>query len=148
MSDWAEIRRLQADLQRVQSSSTAHKLSERNCVEVVSKLVEMGLLEVIYTLDGKEYIVPQHLEREIRDELAAHRGKEKFVCVITNSNCCLFKISPLLDPSPGRINVVDLQQILNVDLSHIERGVANLMRRDSTLQLVQGELISRCTSTV
>ena len=81
MANWAEIRLLQADLQRVQSSSTAHKLSERNCVEIVSKLIEMGLLEVVYTLDGKEYIVPQHLEREIREELAAHRGDLVPLCV-------------------------------------------------------------------
>ena len=53
MSSWAEIRRLQAALDEVQASSTSHKLSERNCIEVVSKLVEMGLVSVLYTLDGK-----------------------------------------------------------------------------------------------
>lgn len=63
-----------ADFQRVQASSTAHRLSERNCVELVNKLVELRLVDVVYTVDGKEYVTPQQLEREIRDELAVNRG--------------------------------------------------------------------------
>ena len=77
MSTWAEIRRLQAALDEVQSSSTSHKLSERNCIEVVSKLVEMGLLNVLYTMDGKEYVVTSYLETEIRRELEAHGGEDR-----------------------------------------------------------------------
>lgn len=73
--DWAEVRQLQAELQRIQTSTSANRLSERNCVEVVNKLIEMKLLEVIYTLDGKEYVVADHLQREIRDALEAERGK-------------------------------------------------------------------------
>ena len=72
--DWAEVRQLQDELQRIQTSTAANRLSERNCIEVVSKLVEMKLLEVIYTLDGKEYVVAEHLEREIGDVLDAERG--------------------------------------------------------------------------
>ncbi|KAK2563481.1 E3 UFM1-protein ligase 1-like protein [Acropora cervicornis] len=56
---WEEIKRLAADFQRAQ-------------------------LKVIYTTDGKEYLTPQQLEREIKDELFVHGG---------------------------RINVVDLQQV-------------------------------------
>ena len=74
MADWAEVHRLAADFQRLQASSTAHKLSERNCVELVTKLVQRGLLEIAHTLDGKEYVTPGQLDREIRDELAAHGG--------------------------------------------------------------------------
>ena len=43
MSSWVKIRRLQAALDEVQASSTSHKLYERNCIEVVSKLVEPGM---------------------------------------------------------------------------------------------------------
>ena len=74
MADWEEIKRLAADLQRVQISSTAHKLSERNCIEIVQKLISTGLLEVLYTTDGKEYLTPQQLEREIKDELFVRGG--------------------------------------------------------------------------
>ena len=73
-SDWEEIKRLAADFQRAQLSTTAHKLSERNCIEIVNKLVSLGLLEIIYTIDGKEYVTPNQLEREIRDELVVHGG--------------------------------------------------------------------------
>ena len=74
-SDWAEVRRLAADLHRLQESSTPHRLTERNCVELVAMLVKQGLLDVMYTRDGKEYVTSGQLEREIRDELLAHGGK-------------------------------------------------------------------------
>ncbi|KAK2551189.1 E3 UFM1-protein ligase 1-like protein [Acropora cervicornis] len=99
MADWEEIKRLAADFQRAQLSSTAHKLSERNCVEIVQKLIHLGLIEVIYTTDGKEYLTPQQLEREIKDELFVHGG---------------------------RINVVDLQQLIGVDFSHVEKKVIEM----------------------
>ncbi|XP_066914006.1 E3 UFM1-protein ligase 1 homolog [Clytia hemisphaerica] len=115
-SDWEEIKRLAADFQRAQLSSTAHKLSERNCIEIVNKLISLGLLDILYTTDGKEYLTPQELEKEIRDEVIVHGG---------------------------RINLVDLQQILNVDLSHIESKVNEFVRSDRSFSLVQGELIDR-----
>ena len=76
MAGWNEVRRLQAQLESIQSAVTAHRLSDRNCIEIVNKLVELKLLSVVYTLDGKEYITPDHLEREISNELDAHRGKK------------------------------------------------------------------------
>ena len=45
-SDWDEIRRLAADLQRAQLSGAVQKLSEMNCVEIVSRLCDLGLVEV------------------------------------------------------------------------------------------------------
>ena len=63
MSSWEEIQKLAADLQRAQLSTGAVKLSERNCVEIVQKLVSLGLIDVIYTLDGKEYLTNQHLQK-------------------------------------------------------------------------------------
>ena len=74
-SDWGEVRRLAADLQRLQQSSTAHRLTERNCIELVATLVKRNLLGlVLYTLDGKEYVMPDQLVREIKDELTVHGG--------------------------------------------------------------------------
>ena len=74
MGDWEEIRRLAADFQRAQLSGTINKLSERNCVELVAKLVELKLVEVIYTTDGKEYLTHNQLARETRDELGVAGG--------------------------------------------------------------------------
>ncbi len=84
-ASWGEIRRLQATLDAVQSSRTSHKLSERNCIEVVSKLIEMGLINVLYTMDGKEYVVNSYLETEIRNELELHEGKKTYINLISTS---------------------------------------------------------------
>ena len=75
--------RLQQDLERVQSAGALQvllfllllllllllillflninfqRLSERNCVEIVMKLLEMKLLDVVFTTDGKQYLTPQ-----------------------------------------------------------------------------------------
>ena len=75
-SEWDEVLALQKDFARTQLSSTVHRLAERNVIEVVSKLIQMGLLEVIYTIDGREYLTPNQLDKEIRDELFLHGGKD------------------------------------------------------------------------
>lgn len=51
------------------------RLSERNCIEIVAKLVAEKKLDVVHTLDGKEYITPSQISREIRDELYIHGGQ-------------------------------------------------------------------------
>ena len=70
--DWEEIRRLAADLQRAQLSGSIQKLSERNCIEIVSRLLKLNLLEVIYTADGKEYLTPQQLQRYVGHWIRAY----------------------------------------------------------------------------
>ncbi|KAM3931953.1 E3 UFM1-protein ligase 1 isoform 2-T2 [Leptodactylus fuscus] len=113
-ADWEEIRRLAADFQRAQLSDTVQRLSERNCIEIVSKLIAEKQLDVVHTLDGKEYITPSQISKEIRDELQV-RG--------------------------GRVNVVELQQLVNVDLTHIESRANDLVRVDKNVQLVLGQLV-------
>nr|XP_022294660.1 E3 UFM1-protein ligase 1-like isoform X1 [Crassostrea virginica] len=116
MADWEEVKRLAADFQQAQLSSSKQKLSERNVIEIVTKLVELKLIEVIHTLDGKEYLTHQELAKEIQDELFVHGG---------------------------RINLVDLQQILNVDFRHIEDKVTDMVKQDRNLMLVLGQLIDK-----
>ena len=43
-------------------------------VQIVQKLVETGAIDLVHTIDGKQYITPQRLDREILDELLAHKG--------------------------------------------------------------------------
>ncbi|XP_075780019.1 E3 UFM1-protein ligase 1 isoform X1 [Pelodiscus sinensis] len=112
---WEEIRRLAADFQRAQFAEAAQRLSERNCIEIVAKLIAEKQLEVVHTLDGKEYVTPAQISREIQDEL--------HVC-------------------GGRVNIVDLQQIINVDLVHIESRANDIVKSDRTIQLVLGQLIN------
>ncbi|KAM4633692.1 E3 UFM1-protein ligase 1 [Polymixia lowei] len=111
---WDEIRRLAADFQRAQFTETVQRLSERNCIEIIAKLVQEKKLDVMHTLDGKEYITPAQISREIRDELYVHGG---------------------------RINIVDLQQIINVDLGHVENRASDIAKSDKGVQLVLGQLI-------
>ncbi|XP_014060465.2 E3 UFM1-protein ligase 1 [Salmo salar] len=111
---WEEIRRLAADFQRAQFADTVQRLSERNCIEIVAKLVAEKKLDVVHTLDGKEYITPSQISREIRDELYIHGG---------------------------RVNIVDLQKIINVDWVHVEARANDIARSDKSVQLVLGQLI-------
>ncbi|KAG7258510.1 hypothetical protein CRUP_014702 [Coryphaenoides rupestris] len=111
---WDEIRRLAADLQTAQFAQTVQRLSERNCIEIITKLVQDKQLDVVHTLDGKEYITPAQITQEIRDELYIHGG---------------------------RINIVDLQQLINVDLSHVETRANEVTRTERGVQLVLGQLI-------
>lgn len=92
------------------------RLSERNCVEIITKLTEAKLLNVIFTNDGKEYVTPQHLEKEIKDELYVHGG---------------------------RINLVELSKILNVDLTQISKSVNDIEKHDKSLKLILGQLIDK-----
>ncbi|VDM62932.1 unnamed protein product [Angiostrongylus costaricensis] len=61
---WEDIRRLVTDLQRVQLTQSAKKLSEANCVEVVSKLIQRSMIDVVFTRDGHSYITRSHLATE------------------------------------------------------------------------------------
>lgn len=83
-------------------------------MEIVIKLIELKLIDVIFTTDGKEYLTPQQLVREIKDELYVHGG---------------------------RINTVDLAKELNVDLSQINANISEIIR-GKEVQLVSGYLIA------
>ncbi|XP_068087285.1 E3 UFM1-protein ligase 1 [Hyperolius riggenbachi] len=113
-ADWEEIRRLAADFQRAQLSDTVQRLSERNCIEIVTKLIAEKQLDVVHTLDGKEYVTPSQISKEIKDELQV-RG--------------------------GRINIVELHQVINVDLTHIESRANDLVKSEKNVQLVLGQLV-------
>nr|XP_048275952.1 E3 UFM1-protein ligase 1 isoform X1 [Myodes glareolus] len=111
---WEEIRRLAADFQRAQFAEAAQRLSERNCIEIVNKLISQKQLDVVHTLDGKEYITPAQISKEMKEELHV-RG--------------------------GRVNIVDLQQVINVDLTHIESRISDIIKSEKHVQIVLGQLI-------
>ncbi|NXW30711.1 UFL1 ligase, partial [Phaetusa simplex] len=112
---WEEIRRLAADFQRAQFAEVAHRLSERNCIEIVTKLIAEKQLEVVHTLDGKEYVTPAQISREIRDELHVSGGKHG-ICFLP---------------------------VINVDLLHIENRANDIVKSEKTIQLVLGQLINQ-----
>ncbi|CAE1163552.1 UFL1 [Acanthosepion pharaonis] len=120
MADWLDVQRLRAEFEAVQQKSSLQKLSERNVIEIVSKLVELKLTNVIYTLDGKEYLTWQQLEKEILEELYINGG---------------------------RVNLADLKQALNVDYSHIEAKVNDITRHNHDVTLLLGQLFNKSYKT-
>ncbi|XP_052572307.1 E3 UFM1-protein ligase 1 isoform X2 [Peromyscus californicus insignis] len=41
----------------------------------------------------------------------------------------------------GRVNIVDLQQVINVDLTHIENRISDIIKSEKHVQIVLGQLI-------
>uniref|UniRef100_A0A9J2PYX1 E3 UFM1-protein ligase 1 homolog n=1 Tax=Ascaris lumbricoides TaxID=6252 RepID=A0A9J2PYX1_ASCLU len=113
---WADIQRLAADLQRVQLAEGTKKLSERNCVEVVSMLMASKAIDIVFTSDGHAYLTKKHLLTEIKNECIG-RG--------------------------GRVSLSDLAHTLNVDYEHIENSVAVILKQSSSFVLCNAELIAR-----
>lgn len=115
MANWDEIKQLAADFQRTQTSDTLQKLSERNCIDIVKKLTSLNLIELIYTCDGKEFITPTHLRKEIEDEIYINKG---------------------------RMQLHDLAARLNVDFQHIENQAKELASaRPEDYTIILGQII-------
>uniref|UniRef100_A0A915K3M2 E3 UFM1-protein ligase 1 homolog n=1 Tax=Romanomermis culicivorax TaxID=13658 RepID=A0A915K3M2_ROMCU len=117
MVSWEEIKKLAADLHRVQLGDSAKRLSDRNCIEVIANLIERHLINVVFSLDGKEYVTRDYLKTQIINETLANGG---------------------------RIALFDLQQILNVDYQTIEIEAKQIADNNrSHYSLCLGQLISR-----
>lgn len=114
MADWDEIKRLAADFQKVQLSSTAQRLSERNCIEIVNLLIQKKLIDLIFTTDGKEYLTPAQLVQDIKNELY---------------------------DNGGRVNLVDIAKSLDVDLAHVNTHINDVLKGQKDMHLILGQLI-------
>lgn len=101
MDDWEEIKRLAADFQRTQTTDTLQRISERNCIDIVKKLTELKLIDIIYTPDGKELITPEYLLKEIEDVIYV---------------------------SGGRMHLNDLASTLNVYREHVQTKAIELVK--------------------
>lgn len=96
-----EIALLQQQLAAVQQQESALKLSDHNVIDLLGKLQQLGRLQVVHTLTGKQFLTPAQLERELRDFVAL---------------------------GGGRASISELQQLLNVDRVYVERHAAQLAR--------------------
>ncbi|KAL3280113.1 hypothetical protein HHI36_017619 [Cryptolaemus montrouzieri] len=114
MADWEEVKRLAADFQKVQLGSTTQRLSERNCIEIVSWLKDRKMIDLIFTSDGKECLTPEQLVKDMQDELYVNGG---------------------------RINLVDLAKIIGVDLAYINAHLNTVLKNQKGLHLILGQLI-------
>ena len=111
---WAEAYDLALQLQEVQSSSGDVRLSDRNCVELVSYLIKKEMVHLIFTHDGREYLTHKQLYIEVEQEL---------------------------EFAKGRIGLIDLCDTLNVSVEHVEPVVKELIRDSSTVYMVNSEII-------
>lgn len=114
MTDWDEVKRLAADFQKVQLGSATQRLSERNCIEIISWLREKKMIDLIFSSDGKECLTPDQLLRDMQDEIYA---------------------------SGGRIDIVDLAKIIGVDLAHVNNHLNALLKHQKNLNFIVGQLI-------
>ncbi|KAK5650317.1 hypothetical protein RI129_001346 [Pyrocoelia pectoralis] len=114
MASWEEVKRLAADFQKVQLSSTTQRLSERNCIEIVSWLIDRKLIDLIFTSDGKEYMTSSQLVQDILGELYI-RG--------------------------GRVNYVELSKTIAVDLNHIINHIPEVTHGRKDIYSILGQLI-------
>uniref|UniRef100_A0A0R3RQ74 E3 UFM1-protein ligase 1 homolog n=1 Tax=Elaeophora elaphi TaxID=1147741 RepID=A0A0R3RQ74_9BILA len=108
---WADIQRLAADFQRIQLAGSSKKLSENNCVELISMLIKSKTIDILFTTDGKEYVTRNHLLNEVKNECI---GRD------------------------GRVSLCDLAHTLNVDYEHIESAVSVITKQDYVDVLCKG----------
>lgn len=109
------IRELQRQLREAQKASNVKKISERNCIDLVQKLIDTGQVKLFHTANGKEWLTPEQLDREIRDALAGEGG---------------------------RVGVTDLPGEVGVSIEHCEARVELMCKKDSSLRRLHGEILS------
>lgn len=109
-----ELRRLKQQMMALQQAPVKPRLSERNLVEIVRKLMDSGTLPLYFSSNGKDFLTPAHLEEEILREVRRQ----------------------------GRVSLVELPPILGINIEYIERHASNLLSYRKDLELVDGQLLS------
>ncbi|EGZ09219.1 hypothetical protein PHYSODRAFT_564932 [Phytophthora sojae] len=96
-----EIALLQQQLAAVQQQEAALKLSDHNVIDLLLKLQQLGKLQVVHTRTGKQFLTPLQIQREVVDYVALHGG---------------------------RLSLTELEKLIDVDRSHVERQAHALCR--------------------
>ena len=67
------------------------RLNERNVVELINKLQQLGLLgdDLLHTINGREYVTPEHLRKEVIEAIDQAGGRIALVsgCPCHDSEC-------------------------------------------------------------
>jgi hypothetical protein len=90
-----------------------------NCVEVVGRLMADGLVDLVVTTDGREYVTRAYLVVEVQNECLA---------------------------ADGRIPLTVVAAALSVELDHVVAAATDLVRQSEPpgeFLLCAGELIHR-----
>ncbi|XP_042067993.1 E3 UFM1-protein ligase 1 homolog isoform X2 [Salvia splendens] len=111
-----ELLELQRQFEFAQQAKSSIRLSERNVVELVQKLQQLEIIdfELLHTSSGKEYITQEQLRSEIASEIN----------------------------NRGRVSLIDLADSIGVDLYHVEKQSQYVVSNDSSLMLINGEIVS------
>ncbi|XP_041993065.1 E3 UFM1-protein ligase 1 homolog [Salvia splendens] len=111
-----ELLELQRQFEFAQQAKSSIRLSERNVVELVQKLQQLEIIdfELLHTSSGKEYITQGQLRSEIVSEIN----------------------------NRGRVSLIDLADSIGVDLYHVEKQSQYVVSNDSSLMLINGEIVS------
>ncbi len=66
------------------------RLSERNVVELVSKLRQLGFLgdDLLHSINGREYLTPDHLCKEVKDAVSQAGGRVALVMLYNSKTIC------------------------------------------------------------
>eukprot|EP00882_Tetradesmus_deserticola_P023589 GHRQ01025684.1.p2 GENE.GHRQ01025684.1~~GHRQ01025684.1.p2 ORF type:complete len:143 (+),score=52.95 GHRQ01025684.1:235-663(+) len=93
-----DISSLLSALQNTQQKKSSVRLSERNVVELIIKLKQLGLFgeELLHTINGKEYITTDRLKVDIQSALRQ---------------------------AGGRLELTELPALVGVDLAHCGKQV-------------------------
>ena len=114
-----DLNALLSQLQSAQQARTSAKLSERNVIELINKLKQLGILketEVLHTINGKEYLTQERLKAEVTLQLKQ---------------------------AGGRVALIELPALLGVDSAHCDRQAAAIVAGSKgEVVEVQGELIT------
>ena len=109
-----ELEELMKTFQNLQNEEVKLKLSERNCVELVQKIISKKLIENLYfTMDGKEYVTETQLDKELIE-----------IC------------------QRGRIETNELQNLLNIELSVIQKRLQLILKDNKEMQMIGTEIIT------
>lgn len=77
-------------------------------------MIDKKIIDLIFTSDGKEYLTPDQLVRDIRGELY---------------------------DAGGRISIVDLAKLIKVDLAHVNTHLSDFLKSNKDVHLVLGQLL-------
>lgn len=72
------------------------KLNERNIVDIVQHLIASGRVQLIHSQDGKEYVTPEHLTREIETLVTENTGRMSLIDIASYVGIGIEIVEPIV----------------------------------------------------
>jgi hypothetical protein len=113
-----DITSLLSALQSSQQKKSSVRLSERNVVELIIKLKQLGVFgdELLHTINGKEYITTDRLKVDIQTALRQ---------------------------AGGRLELTELPALVGVDLAHCEKQVRHQLQPPAAAAAAAAAAVAR-----